>query len=724
MNRLRPTLVQLFVAANIGLLVVLGVLFRRLYETSRQEIVDAAHAKLTTVRDRAADEVGAYLSRARAVTEDVERDLQHGVVDSRTPAAVEVELYAALLRNPDVAEVTFTHAASLGWNGEGDMRSEPGSRWQVSVFRESTDPGSPILARETRRREHGFSAETHAPRARLAVTAGSRVEPSTPDPTEHPTFATLTSQDNYGRAIWSDLSYCEVDARLPETERRVAVTVMKAVEDQPGRFAGVVRVGLRVDHLARIVQNIEQQAKAGGVPLQLYLADASGRLVTPLHLGDHPVVQADDELRFTTAPLPRELVLAMSQPGLRNVTVGKPSDDIFFDRGREHRVGFGVPPDSRGWRVVVLLATDDLRAIRDLSDNWNELLRYSLLLMALVVLGGAFALSIVQRGLGGIVQSTERMRRFDFAPSSARSSLRDVQAAIESLELAKTALRAMEKYVPTDLVRLLYQTGREPMLGGELATITMMFTDIEGFTTLSERLATNDLARVLGRYLDVMTRTIHGQQGTIDKYIGDAVMAVWNTPSPCADHVQKACQAALDCVRATEALFDSPEWAGTPRLVTRYGLHTDEVMVGHFGAPDRMSFTCLGDGVNLASRLEGLNKQYGTTILVSEKVCEQTRGAFAFRVLDIVAVKGKKHGVRVYELLGTPDFGGPRLEAARRYEQAFEAYLRRDFAGALSAVSAQEGEDPPSRALAARCRHFLDHPPSADWDGTWVATSK
>jgi adenylate cyclase len=334
------------------------------------------------------------------------------------------------------------------------------------------------------------------------------------------------------------------------------------------------------------------------------------------------------------------------------------------------------------------------------------------------------ALGIVQRGLGRIVRSTERMRRFDFAPSPARSSLRDVQAAIESLELAKTALRAMEKYVPTDLVRLLYQTGREPMLGGELATITMMFTDIEGFTTLSERLSANELARVLGRYLDVMTRTIHGRSGTIDKYIGDAVMAVWNTPSPCADHARKACEAALDCVAATEALFASPEWEGTPHLVTRFGLHTDEVMVGHFGAPDRMSFTCLGDGVNLASRLEGLNKQYGTAILVSEKVHGETHGAFAFRLLDVVAVKGKKQGVRVYELLGAADATGPRIDAARRYERAFEAYLRRDFAGALGAVSAQEAEDAPSRTLAARCRHFLEHPPAADWDGTWVATSK
>jgi len=325
-------------------------------------------------------------------------------------------------------------------------------------------------------------------------------------------------------------------------------------------------------------------------------------------------------------------------------------------------------------------------------------------------------------GLTQIVSTTARIQGFDFAPAIVRSPFADVQAVLERLEVAKTAMRAMGRYVPVDLVRLLYQTGREPVLGGELMDVTMLFTDIKDFTTLSERLPPNELARVLGRYLEVMTAAIHRTRGTIDKYIGDAIMAVWNTPTPCQDHVRRACEAALLCREAERALFASPEWEGRPPLQTRFGIHRDRVMVGHFGAPDRMSFTALGDGVNLAARLEGLNKQYGTTVLASEAVREEVRDAFDFRLVDVVAVKGKTRGVRVYELLGRVDVGADR-GPERAYERALERYWARDFAGAILILEEQAG-DAPSRVLAERARTLAANPPPAEWDGVYVAHAK
>jgi adenylate cyclase len=283
-------------------------------------------------------------------------------------------------------------------------------------------------------------------------------------------------------------------------------------------------------------------------------------------------------------------------------------------------------------------------------------------------------------------------------------------------------MRAMSRYVPVDLVRLLYRTGREPALGGEIADVTLLFTDIKDFTALSEQLSANDLARVLGQYLHVMTEAIHSTHGTIDKYIGDAIMAVWNTPTPCPDHARRACEAVLACREAAARLFASPEWLGRPPLHTRFGIHRDRVMVGHFGAPDRMSFTALGDGVNVAARLEGLNKHYGTTILVSETVYEDARDSFAFRLVDVVAVKGRMRGVRVYELLGRTDAaaeGGPE----RAYERALERYWARDFGGALTILEAQL-DDPPSGVLAERARALAANPPPAEWDGVYVARAK
>jgi len=377
-------------------------------------------------------------------------------------------------------------------------------------------------------------------------------------------------------------------------------------------------------------------------------------------------------------------------------------------------------PQTQGWRVGIVAPEDFY--LRDLSRMRRGLLGVSLAVIASILAAGALTLRAVRRGLGQVVETTARIQNFDFAPAEARSPFADLQSVLQRLELAKTAMRAMGRYVPIDLVRLLYRTGREPVLGGDIVDVTLLFTDIKDFTTLSEQLSPNELARVLGQYLQVMTEAIHSTHGTIDKYIGDAIMAVWNTPTPCPDHPRRACDAALACREAEARLFRSPEWNGRPPLHTRFGIHRDRVMVGHFGAPDRMSFTALGDGVNLAARLEGLNKHYGTTVLVSEAVREETKDAFAFRLVDVVAVKGRTRGVRVYELLGRADAAadhGPE----RAYERALERYWARDFGGALTILEAQLA-DPPSCVLAERARALAANPPPAEWDGVHVARAK
>lgn len=723
MTRFRPTLGQVFVLANAGLAMLLAGLFSLLYRSSKASIVDTSLVLLAATRDHSAEKVGEYLRQAERAVADVENDVRSGIIAPENAASVEPQLLSDLLNDGNLAEVTFTHAARLGWAGDGTMQLSPEGRWQISVFRQTPDASSTILTRYTRARTpHRFGSEARPPRPRSDAVADSAPAIDASDPTEHPTFATLVRKDLYGRTVWSDLSYSEIDASLPEAQRRVVVTVMKAIEDEQGRFVGVVRVGLRADRLGAIVRQVQEET-AKQTPLRLFLCDSDGRLITPANADDRLAEGRDSSLRYAATGATRELQAALTHPALRAATGDTGTAGRLTESGRALLVGFRPVHESQDWRVGVLVAEDEIPAIRTLTQNRDRLLMQCIGLMALLLAGGIIVLRVVQRGLGTIVSSTGRMREFDFSPSDRRSALGDVRAAIESLELAKTALRSMAKYVPVDLVRLLYRTGREPVLGGELAVVTMMFTDIESFTTLSERLSPDELARVLGSYLQVMTTTIQQHQGTIDKYIGDAVMAAWNTPSPCTDHVQKACAAALDCTAATARLFASTEWRDTPPLVTRFGLHVDEVMVGHFGAPDRMSFTCLGDGVNLASRLEGLNKQYGTTIIASEAVREQAGDGFVFRLVDVVAVKGKTKGVRVYELLGTGGISGGRLEAARRYEQAFEAYRRRDFRGALALVGAQSA-DGPSVVLADRCRRFIEHPPPADWDGTYVASSK
>ena len=298
----------------------------------------------------------------------------------------------------------------------------------------------------------------------------------------------------------------------------------------------------------------------------------------------------------------------------------------------------------------------------------------------------------------------------------------DITEKKRAAELA--AMRVWGKYAPVDLVRRLYRAKSEPVLGGELMEISIMFSDIKGFTTLSEHLDPNRLADMLGLYLDALSRIIQRDtHGTIDKYIGDAIMTIWNAPEPVPNHPQMACLAALRCHDAARSLAQTPEWRGFPAFETRFGLHCARALVGHFGARDRMNYTAIGDAINLASRLEGLNKRYGSSIIASDTIVDRAKEAFDFRLLDVVAVKGKSDPITIYELLGTKGALEQCRQVVSAYETAFSAYAAGKFERAL-AVLQENASDPPSTVLIERCKAFLQVPPPADWRGIHISASK
>jgi len=306
-------------------------------------------------------------------------------------------------------------------------------------------------------------------------------------------------------------------------------------------------------------------------------------------------------------------------------------------------------------------------------------------------------------------------------PSRNACRFQDINRVLSSLERAKTAMRSMGKYVPVDLVRRLYHRDEEPHLGGEATELSVLFTDIQSFTEFAESHDADTVAMRLGAYLEVLASVIQKEKGTIDKFIGDSVMAFWNAPEPVPGHPALACRAALAGREALARLYASPQWEGLAGFQTRFGLHLCAASVGHFGSPERFNYTAIGDGINLASRLQSLNKHYGTTILASAALRDAAGAGFVFRHLDRVAVKGKTQGVDIYELLGeSPD---PLPEWAVVYEEALEAYFARDFQRALGLLDAQTG-DPASAVLAARCEACLATPPLAEWGGIYIFESK
>lgn len=716
-DRPRLALSHVFVLTLAGLFGLLSLLFYLLLDGSRRAVLESAERLRESASLRIATHAQDYLYAAQKAIEDVEAQIQAGALRADPPAAVEPGLLGVALGNPNLAEVTLTHAR-LERSADADVRLAPAGRWQLSVYRRLEGGTSTLMTRSVQPSGGSFACVIRAPllAARVAGCGGAQ-----DDPTEHPTFETPIRADLYGQAVWTDLHFSELDAQLPEPQRRVIVNVMKAVEDARGVFVGVLRAGLLVEQLDAIARLKVNEAMPDD-PHRVFLCDERGALITRLSPGD-ALGDVDGNVRVVPVAPPPDVTAALRHPALGRVSAEHlwASGDFSLD-GRRYLVTFRGLGRTQGWRVGIVVPEDYY--LGDLLRARDTLLWCAAAVMGLILAGGALTLRAVRRGLSEIVQATARMRRFDFAPAPAAAPFREVADVMDGLERAKTAMRAMGKYVPIDLVRRLYETKREPVLGGELLEVSLLFSDIKDFTSISEQLEPDELARTLGRYLEVMTAAVHSTHGVIDKYIGDAVMAVWNAPSPVPDHARQACRAALACQQAIAELFDSPEWRGKPALVTRIGLHLDKVMVGHFGAPDRMSYTALGDGVNLASRLEGLNKAYATRILASEAIRAAAQQEFAFRVVDVVAVKGKSKGVRVYELRGLLKEPGALSDATRAYERAFEDYLARRFREAIAQLEPHAAADPPGAKLLERCRGCLASPPPPDWDGTYVSTSK
>jgi adenylate cyclase len=299
-----------------------------------------------------------------------------------------------------------------------------------------------------------------------------------------------------------------------------------------------------------------------------------------------------------------------------------------------------------------------------------------------------------------------------------RHPSRVVELANLSTAIADMAggLAAFRKYIPADLVRTLLRQGIEPRPGGSIRMLTVMFTDIAGFTGLSERLG-DQIIPLLSRYLDTVSREVTGHSGTIDKFIGDAVMAFWGAPTANPNHAVDACRAALACQSALlqSGLVDDH---GRPVKV-RIGINSGDMLVGNIGSEFRLNYTVIGDAVNVASRLEAANKEYGTEIIIGEETRRLAGDRIHVRELDRLVVYGRAGGLAIYELLGVAADGTELPCWAVLYKSALTAYRAQDFARAISLfhqVLAANGSDRPSQIMLERCRQFLQSPPEEDWE--------
>lgn len=280
-----------------------------------------------------------------------------------------------------------------------------------------------------------------------------------------------------------------------------------------------------------------------------------------------------------------------------------------------------------------------------------------------------------------------------------------------------------KRYLSASVVDQIIKDPSKLKLGGEERELTVFFSDMSGFTAMSEVMDPQKLVGLLNEYLSAMTDSIFLQQGTLDKYEGDAVMAFWGAPLAQEDHARRACWAALDNRSRLKEMCKAWEKAGLPTFDIRIGINTGRMIVGNVGSQQHMGYTVLGDAVNTGARLEQANKLYGTHILISEATRQAASGAVDAREIDLLELRGKKKSLRVYELLGLAyQLPQARLAGYRLYEEGLAAYRAQNWDGAEKAFRAAIealGEDKASSVLLQRVLVFRHHPPPKEWDGVF-----
>jgi len=385
-------------------------------------------------------------------------------------------------------------------------------------------------------------------------------------------------------------------------------------------------------------------------------------------------------------------------------------------------------------RVVAIVAPTS-----HFTHKINSIARKNILI-SLLLSGIGFAFVVfasrkLSSSLKDLSNEADTIRGFDLSQPRVpvKSQIKEIANLANSIASMRTGIKSFTQYLSKDLVQYYIQTGKEPTIGGDRRVVTLLFSDISGFTTLSEPIEPERLIRLMSGYFEEVGGIVSNCGGMIDKYIGDSLMAIWNAPEKRSDHIEKACEAALRSSKAVSEFEFEDEVSKFSGMATRFGLFCGEAVVGNVGSPDRINYTAFGASVNLASRLEGLNKYYGTTILVNQTIREKAHKEFIFRSVDRVKPKGALEPISVYELVGTAGKGRlpnmavskRQIDEIERWEKAYEMYHAQRWKEALEIFEGlQDGNGFLKSVYVQRIHELLENPPKSDWDGVTVMKSK
>ncbi len=477
-----------------------------------------------------------------------------------------------------------------------------------------------------------------------------------------------------------------------------------------GQIAGVAAADITLDVLSEYLS----QHKISPGTLS-YLLDHQGRVIAnseraKTYVNDNGKV----ELQHITSlgnKLPAIAFSSRQDHGEKLFT--------FVNADKQYVAGLSnLPPQfGKKWQLFVITPLDDFT--REFDHKNRILLLFGLIAISLQLLVIYILSKVISAPLEQLATKVTKIQDLGGEPLPLlESPIREVAVLSKAIHTLDALVSSFAAFVPVGLVRQLLDSNQKLAIGGHSRFLTIFFSDLESFSTLSEELPSQELLLRVSAYLEVVTKSINQESGTVDKFIGDGVMAFWGAPVHLDDHAWRACVAALRIQQGMKTL--NAHWVaeGLKPLNVRIGIHSDAVLVGNIGSAERISYTAMGDGVNIAARLEGTNKEYGTLICVSHSVYKEAGERLCMRPVDDAAVKGRRGHIAIYEVMGAYGAGAdlePDAAAIRLCKLTRDAYatlIAGDSALALQRyndILAEFPTDPVALTLARRLAGSANH---------------
>jgi adenylate cyclase len=708
MLRLRPTVVTSFIAI---ILIVVGAVSYSNYRQGLSAAEQTASELIVKTERLTTENVGKLLLTSRLLVEAIS-ELPASLLSTNSPERISelLRLYAD--------KVPLTYSLYIGFSDGSfvqaiNLKRPNGSLRRVTKFPNGSTSATryigPVSGSSERDQAWGFFDINNQRQDANEIDRRTSY-----DPRVRPWYERSIQEENIGS------SSIYIFASLKEP----GVTISMPMRNVPGAIVGL---DIPLNSLADFVK--AQQPGANGV---IAVISEDGSVVA--HPDADKIVNEDKKSRQLVTVSIHEIEDLLLRRAF-DVLEENSRERVTFsynEKGYVSSVAEISELPGGAWRVISVASIDDFTGAAKRALTSSLFIASAILLIALIVV--TVLANWIAKPIKGASEFAKGLSQLNLdLPQPKSSPLHEIQSLSEAMVNMRGALNTFLKYAPKDLVQDLVTSGKSAEIGGRRQEVTLMFTDIADFTTISEKLSPEDVMNYMSIYFEQMGEAISEQNGVIDKFIGDAIMAMWNAPLLNSHHVSDACSAALRASRSSNELNAELAANNFPELWTRFGLHSCEALVGNIGAPDRMQYTSLGAGVNLASRIEGLNKFYKTQILVSDTVRTNAGERFLFRRIDLVTAKGTTRPVTVFELLGERDeqsdfyIGGDAIRRAVKYEQAFDFYLHRDFEDAvniLEGLNDSAPEDYVVEKLLERCRRFIVEPPDRKWDGSTALDEK